>query len=302
MGDFMIDLHIHTDYSDGTNTVIEVLEEAQRLGLSVISIADHNTVGAYLQMKNSPEIRALFSGEIIPGCELTTTYKGETIEVLGYGINVEDMNEFLKKNVLTFEQKQLKEFGLIAKRFQEIGIKFDIRNIVFNPKVESCREAFRNEIIKYDINRKFFLHDKSMNDRSSFTRNEIYNPKSLLYVDESSLYMSLKEAIAIIHKTGGLAFLAHTYAYSPTIAEQLDEITSRYELDGLECHYTTFTDVQTEYIEDYCNKRRLFKSGGTDYHGTNKVNHNMGVGAGNMNIPESYISDWYNAEKKKSSR
>jgi len=127
----------------------------------------------------------------------------------------------------------------------------------------------------------------------SFSRNEIYNPKSLLYVDESSLYVSLEEAIAIVHKNGGLAFLAHPFAYSQTIASKLDEITSNYKFDGLECRYTTFNNEQTEYLENYCYQKRLFKSGGTDYHGANKINHNIGIGSGNMKILDNYINDWY---------
>ena len=111
----MIDIHTHTTYSDGTSTPKELLEKAQQKKLTIISITDHNTVGAYEELKN-PNIRGKFEGMIIPGIEITTTYHGETIEVLGYNFNLDMMKELLKESVLTFEEKQIQEYNLIKKQ------------------------------------------------------------------------------------------------------------------------------------------------------------------------------------------
>lgn len=291
----MIDLHIHTNYSDGSSTVKEVLEEANKLSLKKISITDHNVVDAYDELENI-DIKKLYNGETINGCEITTTYKGEVIELLGYDFDISTMKELLKHNVLNSKQKQLKEFELIKKRYKEIGVIFDERNIIFDPNKESCRASFVQEIKRYKENYKFFLEKSSIENKSGFTRNEVYNPKSLLYVDESSLYPSLERAIDIVHKSGGLCFLAHTFAYSPTISNELDNIVSNYNLDGIECYYTTFTDDQTKFLLDYCNEHNLFISGGSDFHGNNKINHNMGIGSSNLNIQESIINSWHNNE------
>lgn len=293
----MIDMHIHTCNSDGSSSVKQVLEEANRLSLNIISITDHNSVAAYDELSN-PDIRKIFCGEIVTGCEITTTYMGEVIEVLGYDFDLITMRELLNQNVLTFEQKQLEEFELIKKRYKEIEIKFNAENIRFDPKKESCRAAFCGEIKRYPENYSFFLEQSSIDSKSGFTRNEVYNPKSPLYVDESPLYLSLESAIAIIHEAGGLAFLAHTFAYSPTIFKELESIMGNYEFDGAECYYTTFTDEQIMYLLDFCNKHQLYKSGGSDFHGTNKVNHNMGIGAGNMKIEENLITDWHRVSEK----
>ena len=82
----MTDLHIHTNNSDGSDSVSQILEKAQAMGINLISITDHNKVSAYRELKDK-KIRSGFSGEIISGTELTTTLDGETIEILGYGIN-----------------------------------------------------------------------------------------------------------------------------------------------------------------------------------------------------------------------
>lgn len=287
----MIDIHSHTTYSDGSTSVEELLNEADKLNLSLLSITDHNTIQAYFELQNS-NIRDKFKGEIISGIEITTTYKGETIEILGYGFNLETMQQFLNDNVLTFEEKQLKEYELIKNRYKDIGVIFDENNIQFNPKIESCRPAFAIEIKKYPENYKFFLNKESIDTASGFTRNEVYNPKSPLYVDESSLFPSLETTIEMIHNSGGLAFLAHTFAYSPNIANELFNIIENYKLDGLECFYTTFTREQSDYLVNVCKGRGMYMSGGSDFHGTRKINHNLGTGQGNLHIDESVVDNW----------
>ena len=287
----MIDLHSHTTYSDGSYNVLDLLNEAQKNKLSLISITDHNTIQAYFELLN-PNIRNRFEGEIITGIEITTTYKGETIEVLGYGFDIDIMQHFLNDNVLTFEEKQLKEYELIKKQYKKIGVIFDEKNIQFDPKVESSRIAFAHEIKKYYQNYKFFLNQESITTNTGFTRNEVYNPKSPLYVDESSLFPSLEKTIEMIHKSGGLAFLAHTFAYSSNISNDLLNIINNYELDGLECFYTTFTDEQTNYLIQLCKERNMYMSGGSDFHGLRKKNHNLGTGQGNLHIDENEVSDW----------
>lgn len=287
----MIDLHSHTVHSDGSSTVSELLNEAQKKQLSIISITDHNTINAYEELKEKT-IRKIYDGRIITGVEITTTYKGEVIEVLGYNFDLDIMRDLLSRNVLTFEQKQLKEFALIQDRYNSIGIKFDKNNIIFDPTKESCRLAFRAEIKKYQENIPFFLSEESLTSEKGFARNEVYNPKSLLYVDESSLYPSLEKTIEIIHQAGGYSFLAHTFVYSPNIIEQLGVILQNYALNGLECYYTTFTKEQTEYLLNICDQFNLFKSGGSDFHGTRKKNHFLGIGDGSLLIDDTLISNW----------
>lgn len=81
----MIDLHIHTSYSDGTDSVRELLENAERKKLEVISITDHDQIGAYVELEQNPDLRKIYNGEIIIGSELKTFYRDVSIEVLAYG-------------------------------------------------------------------------------------------------------------------------------------------------------------------------------------------------------------------------
>lgn len=287
----MIDLHIHTTYSDGSDSLLDVLKKANDLNLEVISITDHNTCNAYLELSKL-NIKDYYKGKIILGVEITTLYKGEIIEVLGYDFNLEGMLKILRVNTLSEEEKNLKEFELIKNKFNEIGVKFDINNVSFDSKKWSSRIAFCNEIKKYKENDKYFYDKTSITSKMGFTRNEIYNPKSPLYVDETSLYPNLSKVISMIHECGGKSFLAHTFAYSSSIAESLDDIFDNYKFDGIECFYTTFTDEQTEYLLEFAKNRNLLISGGSDYHGVNKVNHELGIGSGNLNINKNILEEW----------
>ena len=100
----MIDIHSHTNYSDGSFTVKELLEKANKINLVVLSITDHNTIDAYLEL-NDFNIRKLFKGNIIAGVELTTTYKGEVIEILGYCFDLDIMKDLITSTYYTFSDK-----------------------------------------------------------------------------------------------------------------------------------------------------------------------------------------------------
>ena len=283
----MIDMHSHTMYSDGSSTPNELLKLANDIGLDILSITDHNTVEAYYDLDKS-----LFSGRIIPGIEMTTTYKGEIIEVLGLGIDIDMMHSLLPHYYLGKKDKMIKEYELILHTYKKLGLTIDETKLKYNPNVESSRGTFIKEIKNHEENFQYFLHPECIQKNIGFTRLEMYNPKSPLYVDESSLFPSLDIVIDLIHKCGGYAFLAHPFQYSSNIIGALDDIIDNYKLDGLECMYTTFTLEQINYLKNICEKRNLFMTGGSDYHGTNKKNHNLGTGHGDMIIPDSLINDW----------
>ena len=283
----MIDLHIHTIHSDGSCTPREILREAEESGLNCISITDHNSVGAYFDpiLRDEP-----FIGKLIPGIEITCMFEGEVVEVLGYGINIFSMQEELSKHVLSFEQKQLKEYNLISNRFSQIGLLFNKENIQFVPKRESSRKSFLKELNCYPENRRFFSGEDSWQKSKDFARQEIYNPESPLYVDESSLYPSVETAVQMIHRCGGIAFWAHlfVYAHAESFRSRLERLVQQFGLDGMECYHSDFTSDQCSDLDAFCKSHRLLRSGGSDYHGTRKPNTPMGA----PQVAEAIIENW----------
>ena len=140
----MIDLHTHTCCSDGADSVETLLRRAEERKLSVLSITDHNTVAAY-RGRGILE----YSGTLIPGVEITCMYQGEVVEVLGYGYRLEDMEAELSRHVLTFEEKQKREFELICAAFRRAGAVFDPAEISFDPTKESSRKAFLRHLNQF---------------------------------------------------------------------------------------------------------------------------------------------------------
>ena len=285
----MIDLHTHTCHSDGADTVEYLIEQANKRPLEVLSITDHNSVAAYRE-----EAIRRFNGSMIRGVEITCMFEGEVVEVLGYGFDQGRMEEELANHVLPFREKQIREYELLCQAFSRTGLSFDKVKVVFDPEKESCRKAFLKELVKDPSNRRFFCSKESWERSKDFTRKEIYNPESLLYVDESPLYPDLKTGVEMIHRSGGIAFLAHLYIYAhcDIFRGKLGEIVRDMHLDGIECAHSAFTFTQIRDLEHFCDENRLLKSGGSDYHGVRKPDVAIGTGKGQLSVPKTYLDSW----------
>ena len=290
----MIDLHMHTKHSDGTDSVSEILMNAEKVKLEVISITDHNSVKAYLEMDKF-DWHDYYQGDIVTGCEFTTAYKDRLIEVLGYGFDYHIIDEYLKKYYseeiidenARFLYKRLmrkiKEYGLI-------GNFIDRSNDFFDS--EFFERDVYTELAKYPQN-KDILGEDIFGSLSDFFRNGLTNVNSKMYMNYPDFKPPLEEIIEIIHAAGGKVFLAHPYQYKFDDTEMfIGRIYDEYDFDGIECYYTTFTDYQTNFLIDFAARRGLLISGGSDYHGANKVNHNLGIGSGNLRISRDILNDF----------
>ena len=94
----MVDLHVHTNHSDGKYSVKELLIKSEKAGLKVLSISDHDSIEAYEELKNM-DVKKYYSGKIITGVEFSIKYKGKLFHMLGYNFDVEKMKQskFLDK-------------------------------------------------------------------------------------------------------------------------------------------------------------------------------------------------------------
>ncbi|MCX4255211.1 MAG: phosphoesterase, partial [Bacilli bacterium] len=73
---------------------------------------------------------------------------------------------------------------------------------------------------------------------------------------------------------------------------ELNAITKEFNIDGIECYYSNFTEEQTNELINYCNQNNLLISGGSDYHGNNKPEISLGIGKGNLQVPSNIIDNW----------
>lgn len=299
----MIDLHTHTIHSDGSDSTKQLLLNAENQGLEYLSITDHDSVGAYKDLKDS-NVRNVFSGKIIPGVELTAVYNGELVEVLGYGIDTDATFDYIDKHITAFIGSLPQQSILYMKAFAKYGVKFTPEfeylatykpEKLFETTIAYSQKLYLDDMRKFPENAKFFdsyEHMMTISEKD-FTRLFIYNPKSTLYVDLSPLFISLDKAVEIIHNMGGLAFFAHTYVYSNTIADCLEDIVTNHKLDGLEVSYTTFTNEQTDNLKNICKQNNLLMSCGSDYHGLDiKPANFLGKGTQGNILSNDYILPW----------
>ena len=96
----------------------------------------------------------------------------------------------------------------------------------------------------------------------------------------------------MIKQSGGLVFLPHIYEYRDNSIKILEYILKNYKFDGIECYYRNFTKEMTDYLLSICKENNLYISGGSDYHGRVKSHIKMGIGEGNMHVPDAIIKDW----------
>ena len=290
----MIDLHTHTNNSDGTKTPLELLKEANDKNLEVLSITDHNTCKSYEELENI-NVKEIYKGKIIVGCEFTSTFDERLIEILGYGFNYKEVQEYLNKR---YDEKigtrnvQIL-FNRLKDLFDKYNIKYNLNNLHYPKKDNDFFEkSFYDEFMKYPHNKEIIKED-IFNSFSDFFRKGLTNPKSKMYIRAVEFKPPVKEIIDVIHKSGGKAFLAHPFQYKFNDTEEfLNKLYDNNDFDGIECFYTTFSKEQSDYLVEFAKKRNLLISGGSDYHGNNKVNHELGIGNNNLNIDKKIIENW----------
>lgn len=290
----MIDLHMHTINSDGSDTPEELLKKCEKEGLEYISITDHDTCKSYEDLKNI-DIKKIYKGKIITGCELTTLFEKRVIEILGYNVDVNVINKWKDKYNSPEKKKKRKEETLnkIILKLNNLGVNIKREDIVLNC---SADRAVHRELVKNKKENEKILGEGILDSVKTFYRLGISNPESKLFVDTSMYHPEPKEVVDIIHKAGGKAFLAHAYQYAfENTLEMIDRLKEKVLIDGVEAFHSSFTIDEMIEIQEYAKKNKLYISGGSDYHGTVKPDIHLKTGCDNLHISKN-ILDWINED------
>ena len=291
----MIDMHMHTIYSDGDKTVEEVLKMCEERKLEYISITDHNTCKQY---EDDALNKNIFKGNIIKGIEMNVTFKNRKIEILGYKIKepkiVEEWSQkFFSEELLRKQQEEEKRKLLYI--CNKKGLIYDESKIEKNiPVTDYITIYVYKELMRHKENYKILGEfTKSLN---LFIRKGLMNPNSEYYTGSNNTPKpQYKDVIDVIHKAGGLAFLAHPFEYRlDNTIDFIDELRKEKELDGIECFHPSADEVKMMILVKYAKKNNLYISGGSDYHGEKKPDIEIGIGKGNLNIPKEAIEKWVN--------
>lgn len=293
----MIDMHIHTKYSDGTYTVKEVLEKAEELNLKYISITDHDNCRAYNELKDL-NIKYYYSGKVIQGIELKCLYNGRLIEILGYNYNKEILENWLNEFYKNRQRKdtQKKYFDILYNACIQIGLEMSPKETIkWNPENDWASVTVYQDIKSHEENKERLPED-FWNEFTTFTKKYCADMEGPFYIDKKDDYPSLEEAIKAVKDAKGTAIVAHAFIYkwAKDKEEFIKDLHENYNIDGFECYHSSFSDEQIKYIVNYCKDNNLLMSGGSDCHGDNKPGINLAVGKGNLQIDEDIIKNWIN--------
>lgn len=286
-----IDLHIHTNKSDGKLTPIEIINEAVRKNIDTISITDHDTVDAYT--KEFFEYAEKRKINIVTGVEISTKIDKCGIHVLGYNINIHDIN-FVNALEKSRNSRHIYLHD-VSEKLSQLGYFVDVEKL---DRIESVtKDHIAENIVNNEKNREILIEKyKAIPTKGEFIET-MMNENCPAYVKKNTL--SPKEAADIIRNAGGKVFLAHPVAYvhqDRLTENDILKIVKEMNPDGIEANYI-FIDRNNKKINEvekwneFAKKNNLLVSVGSDFH---KYDENyIDIGFSNMKfiIKESEIDD-----------
>ncbi len=269
----IIDLHTHTDKSDGTLTPSELVQFAKKQNLKAIAITDHDTVAGIdeaLMEASKLDI------EIIVGVEISAFY-GKEIHILGLFIDHKDQN--LKKILGHLSENRANRNLVIIEQLNKLGIKIDISELPFQDDKSITRAHFARLLV-----------EKGYCKNTSEANNKYLGFGAPAYVPRKKI--TPEESIKLIHRAGGLAFLAHLNQIDVQDQSELISLVSDLKemgLDGIEGYYFEYDNEWTERCLEIADIFDLAICGGSDFHGSYKKNE-LGIVGENKHIPYSVLT------------
>ena len=278
----IIDLHMHTNNSDGTLSPKEVIDEAKKNGVSVISITDHDTIDAYtdelFEYAKSKNI------ELITGIEVSTKSHGVGIHVLGYNIDIHN-NEF-RDNLFKLRNIRHKYLHDVGEKLEELGYVLNVKEL---DKIKSVTKAhIALDIVNNPVNREKLLRDFNKVPNKGEFIETIMNEGCPAYVKKEVVTPS--DAAKIIRQAGGKVVLAHPVAYihqDNLKDNDILEIIKEMNAYGIEANYMFYDTERNKFDEvekwnKIARENNLLATIGSDFH--NKEDNHRMIGLINENI------------------
>ena len=269
----LIDMHTHTNYSDGDLSPQELIKLAIDKGIGTLAITDHNTIEGIKKVNKNDDIIVVSGIKIINGIELSAKTDIGRMHILGYGIDLN--NEALNKKLLEIKDNSINSFLSIMEQIKrDYGIRFsyeDIKTLV-NTNHNLGRPDLAKLCVKYGyastVQEAF---DKYLIEAHNKTR-------------QTSKKLPYQECLELITKSGGITILAHPKTLELSEKELLillKEMIS-YGLKGIEVYHSSHSQEEMSYYLEIASKYDLLISGGSDFHGkTVKPDIELGTGKNN---------------------
>lgn len=262
-----IDLHIHSNFSDGTRHPKDIIRETKEMGFDVISITDHDTLDGYKAGKKLAKHLGL---ELVPGVEVSTYYQSFDVHILAYFVDIHNrqllnMLKYLQKGRILRAQK-------ILDKLEEYGMNLKIKDVFEH--VENKKVVGRPHIATAMVEKDYATYEEAFwhyigNDRPAYVRKPTFPPE---------------EVIKVIKEAGGVSILAHPGVIKNDfiIPDLVD-----FGLNGLEIFYPLHSLYQRQNYLELAERYGLLVTGGSDYHGFTRKNEEYGQAM----LKESYYNE-----------
>ena len=286
----IIDLHIHTNCSDGAMTPKEIIDEAVNNGVSVLSIADHDTVDAYsdelFQYAKSKNIL------IIPAVEISTKIKKCGIHVFGYNFDLHNKT-FLDKLKSLRNARHDYLYG-VADKLEELGYVVHTSEL---DKIEAVTKAHISLDVVSNPDNKEKLLDVfgHIPEKGEFIET-VMNEGCSAYVKKNTV--TPREAAELIRLAGGKVVLAHPVAYKyedGLVEEDVSSLVSDMNADGIESNYIYVNRNHQKINEldiwnEFAKKHHLYTSIGSDFHREDGIHPTIGLIGESLQLSDKDIS------------
>jgi len=272
-----VDLHLHTTASDGVMTPSEIVRYAKARGLQAIAITDHDTIGGVREALSEGE---KIDFEVIPGIEISAEHFPGSMHLLGYYFNMD--NPLLTERLRYLQKARAERNPKIVEKLNLLGVKITYEEVV---KASGGGQVGRPHFAEVLIEKGYVR-----NFQEAFER--FLKKGAPAYVDK--FRFSPAEALHFIKDAGGVAVLAHPNTLdvnSPAELEALLVQLVKNGLRGIEIYYPEHTGLQVAQYKVLAERLGLLVTGGTDYHGIEGSELEIGVGRGEMKLSYSIVED-----------
>lgn len=246
----MVDLHMHTTASDGTDSPEQVIEKCRKLGLELCSVTDHDTIDS-----QKPAMAAAAEAKLsyLTGVEFSVVYEGE-LHILGYGIDTE--NRELNENIEDLRESRVTRMHKILGKLREHRMDIEEGDV---RKFTGGKTMGRPHIAQALVEKGY-----AENIQDAFVK--YLNERGLCYVQRRKL--GVEEAIGLIRGAGGTPVIAHPKFIRTQdfggVAKKLKDMG----MEGIEAYYPAHTDAEVDAFVRVAERNGMLVTEGSDYHGS----------------------------------
>ncbi len=283
-----VDLHLHTNHSDGSLSPAELVDFVKHYAVNVMAITDHDDVSG---IREAGERGEQVGVQVIPGIELSIEFPLEGRAHLHLlGLYIEFEHSALAQELERLREARRNRAMEIIERLQKMGLDVTFAEL---QTVVSGESIGRPHIARLLVKKGLVGHVSEAFEKYLGRNAPAFVPKKKL---------ELEPAIDLIHRSRGLAILAHPISLFARDHHALRKYLDRFKamgLDGVEAYYSYHPRELTQFLLDYARENHLAVSGGSDYHGEAKPDLEPAIGKGDLYIPPQIVKKLDAFYKKK---